>query len=155
LISFFSEFNNGDTMVYKRIYAPAIVAVLIIVALLSCTTPAGQTPIYDSSKSYVAFLVLDTVNGKTTLENLKQRSLSEGYEIGPAEFYIAGTKDFEPIIKTLTPSPQIKLIWIASSLLDVPDIQKALTKLEYQGQIRYMPATTISPNKDVENLLRR
>ncbi len=128
-------------MPYKRIFLLFITIVLFAAAHVACTNIPDSTATYDPAKNYAAFLVLDSDNGRSILENLKERSLVEGYEIGPIEYYKLGPQDFDPIVKKLIPGSQIKLIWIASSLMDVPDIQKAIAKTEYKGTIRYMPAT--------------
>ncbi len=128
-------------MPYKRIFLLSITLMLIATAHIACTNVPGSTATYDPAKSYAAFLILDSANGRNILDNLKERSLGEGYVIGPIEYYKLGSKDFDPIVKKLIPGTQVKLIWIASSLMDIPDIQKAIAKTEYKGTIRYMPAT--------------
>lgn len=106
----------------------------------SCVMLPGQTSSYDPSKNYAAILVINSPNSTNILDTIKQKSINEGYEIGPVVYYNPGTTDFEPLIQKLTPSKQITLIWIAGSLMDVPNIQKAIKKIEYKGFIRYMPA---------------
>jgi len=130
-------------MYFKRVIPPIIAIMLLTAIFTACANLpwSAPAPAYDPAKDYAAFLVLESANGRAILDNLKERSLNEKYEIGPIEYYKLGTKDFEPIIKKLTASPQIKLLWLASSLMDIPDIQKAITKVGYKGALRYMPAT--------------
>jgi len=129
-------------MILKKAFYPAVSSILIFsISLISCAQQPGQTLNYDPSKNYAAFLVLNSQNSKDVLVGIKQRSISEGYEIGPIEYYNPGTKDFEPIIRKLTPDKQITLIWVAGSIMDSPDIQKAIARVEYKGGIRYMPVT--------------
>ncbi len=129
-------------MVLRKAFYPALSLILIVSFLLvSCIQLPGQTATYDPAKKYAAFLVVNHPSSGDVLSNIKQRSISEGYEIGPIEYYNPGTKDFEPIIRKLTPDKQITLIWVAGSIMDSPDIQKAIARVEYKGGIRYMPVT--------------
>lgn len=115
---------------------------LFSIFIASCSQQSGQT--YDPAKKYAAFLVVNVPNSKSALENAKSKSTADGYEIGPIEYYDPGAKDFEPIIKKLIPSQQITLIWISGSLLDSPNIQKAINAMGYKGGVRYMPVS-VSP----------
>jgi hypothetical protein len=115
-----------------------ILTVCIIGTLMaSCSTPVAQQPVYDTSKIYAAFLVLNSPNWTGALDDIKNISVADGFEIGPMEYYNAGTVDFEPILKKLTPSKQVTLIWVAGNIMDVPNIQKAISKVSFKGQIRY------------------
>ncbi len=114
--------------------------VLISVIVSSCTFFQQQPKItYDPNKTYAAFLVLDNTAGKASLESMKQRTLSESMEIGLIEYYSPGTTDFEPILTRLTASKQVKLVWIISNVLDVPQIKTAMSKVAYAGSYRYAP----------------
>ncbi|MGA2367940.1 MAG: hypothetical protein ABSF74_05155 [Dehalococcoidia bacterium] len=94
---------------------------------------------YDPNKDYAAFLVLDTATAKTSLESMKQHTLQENMEIGPIEYYSQGTQDFEPILTRLTANKQVKLVWIISGIMDVPQIKTAMSKITYGGSYRYAP----------------
>jgi hypothetical protein len=130
-------------MKYLKVITFITVVALCFGLLISCTGTANNTPAYDPAKKYAAFLVLDSEGGNNTLASIKQRTLTEGYEIGPIEYYKSGNKDFEPVLKKLTPAPQIEVLWIVSSIMDIPEIQKAFAKMEYKGTIRYMPVSGI------------
>lgn len=134
-------------MKYLKVMTWITVAALCSGLLISCSGSANNTPVYDPAKRYAAFLVLDSEGGTNTLAGVKQRTITDGYEIGPTEYYKSGNKDFEPVLRKLTPSPQIEILWIVSSVMDIPDIQKALTKIEYKGTIRYMPVSGIPSRK--------
>jgi hypothetical protein len=115
---------------------------LFIISLVasSCSFIQQQPKItYDPNKTYAAFLVLDSAAGKASLETMKQHTLAEGLEIGPIEYYSPGTKDFEPILTRLTTNKQVKLVWIISLVLDVPQIKTGMSKLTYEGSYRYAP----------------
>jgi hypothetical protein len=117
-------------------------AMLILGALLaSCSQKPVQGFVYDPAKNYAAFLVINTPVGKTALESMKKHSTAEQYEIGPVEYYEPGSKDFESILRKLTVSKQVKLVWIISSLWDVADIKAAMAKVDYKGPYRYAPIT--------------
>jgi len=60
-------------------------------------------------------------------------------EIGPIEYYKQGAGDFAPILKKLTASKQVTVVWIISSIWDIPDIKKGMEGLEYAGPFRYVP----------------
>ena len=111
---------------------------LCIVAPACSLLPQAQMT-YDPNKSYAAFLVVDSDAGRASLESMKQHSLQENLEIGPIEYYTSGTSDFQPILAKLTASPQIKVVWIISDVLDVPQIKTAMTKITYKGDYRYAP----------------
>lgn len=115
--------------------------ILFVCFFTTCSTTIKQKPDYDINKEYAAFLVVNYPQSTDILNTAKDKSVGEGYEIGPVVFYEPGTTDFTYKIKQLIPSKQISLIWIISSLFDVPNIQKALTGAEYKGYVRYMPVS--------------
>jgi hypothetical protein len=123
----------------KRLFSFFLIAILFVLLCLSCSLLPGQGFSYDPSKNYAAFLVLDNDTGRSSLATMKQRSIGEGWEIGPIEFYKQGLKDFAPILKKLTASKQVTVVWIISSVWDVPDIKKGMEGLEYTGPYRYVP----------------
>lgn len=123
----------------KLLFSSFSAAVLLALVCVSCSLLPGQGTNYDPSKNYAAFLVLDNDTGRSSLATMKQRSTGEGWEIGPIEFYKQGTKDFAPILKKLTASKQVTVVWIISSVWDVPDIKKGMEGLEYAGPFRYVP----------------
>lgn len=114
-------------------------AVLLVLTCLSCSLLPAQGITYDPSKNYATFLVLDNDTGRSSLATMQQRSTGEGLEIGPIEFYKQGAKDFAPILKKLTASKQVTVVWIISSLWDVTEIKNGMTGLEYTGAYRYVP----------------
>ncbi|MHB8084231.1 MAG: hypothetical protein ACYDHZ_00190 [Dehalococcoidia bacterium] len=73
------------------------------------------------------------------MEHYKQQTLAENIEIGPIEYYTQGTQDFEPILTRLTANKQVKLVWIISGIMDVPQIKTAMPKITFAGQYRYAP----------------
>jgi hypothetical protein len=111
------------------------------ILLGACQTNTQQNTQYDPSKSYASFLVLNSPNSAKVLDNIKQISIADGYEIGPIEYYNPGTKDFEPVLRKLTSNKQVTLLWIASGLLDTRDVQKSLAVIGFKGSVRYMPVT--------------
>jgi len=123
----------------KLLFSSFSAAVLLALVCVSCSLLPGQGTNYDPSKNYAAFLVLDNDTGRNSLATMEQRSTGEGWEIGPIEYYKQGTKDFAPILKKLTASKQVTVVWIISSLWDVPDIKKGMEGLEYAGPFRYVP----------------
>jgi hypothetical protein len=141
-----------------------ITAVMILAA--ACASPAatpslssenrpvaaeptsGQNIQYDLSKQYVAFLVMNTSVGKSTLEGAKQRAAEESYAIGPVGYYNPGTTNFELILSKLTASGQVKLVWIIGSASDINDIKAALTKVSYQGACRFALIIKGQPSKN-------
>jgi hypothetical protein len=126
-------------MRHKQLFSFFPIAILFVLLGLSCSLLPGQGFSYDPSKNYAAFLVLDNDTGRSSLATMKQRSIGEGWEIGPIEFYKQGQKDFAPILKKLTASKQVKVVWIISSVWDVTDIKKGMEGLEYAGPYRYVP----------------
>jgi len=123
----------------KLLIASMAALVLLALPCVACSLMPEQGFTYDSSKSYASFLVLDNETAKNSLALMKQRSIGEGYEIGPVEYYKQGTKDFAPILKELTSSKQVVVVWIISSVWDIPDIKKGMEGLEYVGPFRYVP----------------
>jgi len=123
----------------KLLFLSFSAAILLASVCLSCSLLPGQGINYDPSKNYAAFLVLDNDTGINSLATMKQRSIGEGLEIGPIEFYKVGTKDFSSILKKLTVSKQVTVVWLICSVWDVPDIKKGMEGLEYAGPYRYVP----------------
>lgn len=113
-----------------------LAAFVVLAVTTSCSTQPSQPP-YDPSKNYAAFLVLKSPNAVATLEEIKGISQEDSYEIGPVEYYSAGITDFEPVLRRLTSSKQITLLWVAGNLMDVANIQKGVTKVSFKGKIRY------------------
>ena len=123
----------------KLLFSSFIVVFLLAVVFVACSLLPGAGSAYDPSKSYAAFLVLDNDTGRSSLATMQQRSIGEGWEIGPIEFYKQGAKDFAPMLKKLTASKQVTVVWIISSVWDIPDIKKGMEGLEYVGPFRYVP----------------
>lgn len=122
---------------------------LVFTLFVLYTTVAGcsqqaQAPVYDPGKQYAAYLVVKSPQATQALNTAKQKSSMEGFLTGPIVYYEPGTKDFDEHFKQLTPSKQISLIWVVGSLLDTPNIQKALSNSGYKGQLRYEPVTGTS-----------
>jgi hypothetical protein len=115
------------------------IILIIATAGAACAQKPAQGFIYDPSKSYASFLVVNSEYGKTSLASMKAHTTEENYEIGPIEYYNPGTKDFEPALTRLTGSKQVKIVWIVSSIYDVNEIKKAIAKLDYAGAFRYAP----------------
>jgi hypothetical protein len=109
--------------------------------LPSCSSQPTPQSIYDPAKHYAAFLVLNNPNSANVLDSVKGKSVGDGYEIGPVEYYAAGTTDFETAIKKLTPSKQITVLYVVANMMDVPNIQKGIAKVAFKGEVRYMPVT--------------
>lgn len=130
-------------MSYKLVNRLALTAII----LLNFAACAGQpqTPVFDPNKQYAAFLVVNIPQSTDVLENVEQKSIAEGFELGPVVYYTPGTTDFEASVNTLTASKQVTLIWIIGSLFDSPNIQKALSAAGYKGQVRYAPVTGTIP----------
>jgi len=112
---------------------------MLVLPCVACSLLPEQGFTYDPSKNYASFLVLDNETGRNSLAVMKQRSAGEGWEIGPIEYYKQGTKDFAPMLKKLTSSEQVTVVWIISSIWDIPDIKKSMEGLEYIGPYRYVP----------------
>jgi hypothetical protein len=124
---------------HKSIYIILGIAVACTAGFAACLKPADQGINYDPAKNYASFLVLNTDVGKASLETMKNRSVGEGLEIGPIEYYTTGNKDFGPALKKLTASKQVTVVWIIASLWDINDIKTSMEKIEYKGPYRYVP----------------
>jgi hypothetical protein len=134
--------SNGVNMFRRLLLASVIISILILnLAACSANPPQQQAPQYDPAKNYAAFLVVNTPQSADALKAAKEKSARESYEIGPVVYYEPGTQDFVPLVKKLTPSKQVSLIWVVGSLLDTPNIQKAMAAAEIKGYLRYMPVT--------------
>ncbi len=118
----------------------AFTLILISLVASSCSFLQQMQPAtYDPNKTYAAFLVVDSDAGKASLQSMKQHTLSQNLEIGPIEYYNPGTTDFVPVLTRLTAHPEVKLVWIISLVLDVPQIKAAMVKVNYAGSYRYAP----------------
>ena len=123
----------------KLLFLSFTAVILLAVVFVACSLLPGAGINYDPAKNYAAFLVLDNDTGRSSLATMQQRSTSEGLEIGPIEYYKQGAGDFAPILKKLTASKQVTVVWIISSVWDIPDIKKGMEGLEYVGPFRYVP----------------
>ena len=124
---------------HKSIYIILGIAVVWTAGFTACSKPADQGINYDPAKNYASFLVLNNDIGKASLATMQQRSTGEKLEIGPIEYYITGTKDFEPALKKLTVSKQVTVVWIIASLWDINTIKDSMSKIDYKGAYRYVP----------------
>jgi hypothetical protein len=123
----------------KSLYIILGIVVAWTACLTACSKPADQGITYDPAKNYAAFLVLNTDVGKSSLATMQQRSITEGWEIGPVEYYTTGAKDYELILKKLTASKQVTVVWVIASLWDINDIKASMAKIDYAGPFRYVP----------------
>ena len=126
-------------MLRRSIYLLVILS-LAGISFAACSQPAPAA-VYDPAKQYAGYLVAKSPQATPALNSAKQKSAAEGLETGPVVYYEPGTKDFEEHFKKLTPSKQILVIWVIGSLLDSPNIQKAISATGYKGQVRYEPVT--------------
>lgn len=117
----------------------ALAAILLLTSLSACAQPAAPSFAWEPGKTYATFLVMDSESGRNSLEMAKGRSLQEGLEVGPIEYYKANTKDFAPAMKNLTASKQVSVVWIIASVWDVNTIKDAQVGLTYAGDYRYVP----------------
>jgi hypothetical protein len=111
------------------------------ILLGACQTDTTQNIQYDSTKYYASFLVLNSPYSAKILDNIKQISIADGYEIGQIEYYNSGIKDFAPVLKKLTGNKQVTLLWVASGLIETREVQKGLAAIDFKGSVRYMPVT--------------
>jgi len=123
----------------KLLFMSLPVVMLIALMCVSCALLPDQGFTFDPSKNYASFLVLDNDTGRSSLATMRQRSIDEGLEIGPIEFYKQGATDFAPMLEKLTAGKQVTVVWIISSVWDIPDIKKGMEGLDYAGPFRYVP----------------
>jgi hypothetical protein len=127
---------------FRRLLLALLSVVILSFNLAACSSSQPQQGFqYDPAKNYSAFLVVNTPASAGALTAAKQKATGDGYEIGPVVYYEPGTRDFTEQVKKLLPGKQVQVIWVSGSLLDTPDIQKALIAAQYKGQIKYMPVT--------------
>jgi hypothetical protein len=108
-------------------------------ALVACSSAAPTPPAYDPNKKYVAFAVVNVPAAADILSTAKQQAAADGFEIGPVEYYSPQNPNFDALVKKLTESKQITLIWVVGGVMDVPAIRKSATKLGYSGSSRFSP----------------
>lgn len=131
---------------HKSIKALALTICILAGMLSACSTPAAQTTNYDPNKKYAAFIVMNDPSSAAALANAKQQSMADGYENGPVEYYSLPAKGFDTIVKKVTPSKQITLIWVIGNLMDMPTIRKSAESFGYKGTLRYFPLSgAVSP----------
>ncbi|MCX6006451.1 MAG: hypothetical protein NTZ34_04210 [Chloroflexi bacterium] len=127
-------------------YCNYIKAFILVTCVLTgifsaCSSQATQSTNFDPAKKYAAFAVVNLPASTSILDNAKQQSIADGLEIGPIEYYSTQTKDFDPVVKKLTISKQITVIWVVGGLMDVPAIRKSTTKFGFAGNVRFMPVS--------------
>jgi hypothetical protein len=129
-------------MSYRNLIKAFILVTCILTGIFSaCSSPVTQNTNYDPSKKYAAFAVVNLPASASILDNAKQQSAVDGFEIGPIEYYSTQTKDFDPIAKKLTISKQITVIWVIGGLMDVPAMRKSAAKFGFAGNVRFMPVS--------------
>ncbi len=122
----------------KIIYMALSVSIILALLSAGCSLITGQGISYDPAKRYAAFLVPNSEFGKASLEAMKKQCTADSLEIGPVEYYTAGTKDLEPALKKLTVSKQITVVCINfSSIVDISNIKQSMVNLDYTGAFRY------------------
>jgi len=128
---------------HKSLYIILGIAVVWTAGFTACSKPADQGINYDPAKNYAAFLAPNSDFGKASVEAMKVKCAGEGLEIGPVEYYTAGTKDFAPALKKLTASKQITVVCINfSSITDISNIKQSMVNLDYAGAYRYTTEQT-------------
>ncbi|MGA2159940.1 MAG: hypothetical protein WB588_04810 [Dehalococcoidia bacterium] len=127
-------------------YFASILAVTIFLLsslLISCTGAGHVT--YDPAKTYAAVIAIDLPSARAAIDDIRQKSAAEGFEVGPVEYYQMGETDFETHITKITSQAHIGLLWIAGGLEDVRKIEDAITKAGYSGQTHLMPISGPAP----------
>ena len=129
-------------MSYRYFIKAFILITCVFTGVFSaCSSQATQNTNFDPAKKYAAFAVVNLPASASILANAKQQSTADGLEIGPIEYYSSQTKDFDPIVKKLTVSKQITVIWVVGGLMDVPSVRKSATKFGFAGTTRFMPVS--------------
>ncbi|MGA2367647.1 MAG: hypothetical protein ABSF74_03615 [Dehalococcoidia bacterium] len=125
----------------------ASILVLTIVLLSAITMSCAAKPqvTYDPNKSYAAVIAIDLPSARATIDDIRQKSAVDGFEVGPVEFYQPGDADFITHINKITSQAHVALLWIASGIEDVPGIQEALVNAGYSGQTRLVPVSGAVP----------
>ncbi|MHB8085721.1 MAG: hypothetical protein ACYDHZ_07835 [Dehalococcoidia bacterium] len=126
-------------------YFTSILAVTIfMLSLVSVSCNAGHIS-YDPAKTYAAAIAIDLPSARAAMDDIRQKSAADGFELGPVEYYQLGETNFEPLITKITSQAHVGLLWIAGGLEDVREIQAAVAKAGYSGQTRLMPISGPAP----------
>jgi hypothetical protein len=125
----------------KYIKAFILITCAIAGIFCACSSQATQSINYDPAKKYAAFAVVNLPASASILADAKKQSTADGFEIGPTEYYSTQTKDFDPIVKKLTESKQVTVIWVVGGLMDLPSLRKSATKFGFAGATRFMPVS--------------
>jgi hypothetical protein len=127
-------------MSYSHIIKAFILVTCVLTGIFSaCSPQATQSTTYDPAKKYAAFAVVNLPASASILDTAKRQSIADGLEIGPIEYYSPQTTDFDPVLKKLTTSKQITVIWVVGGLMDVPTVRKSAAKFGFAGSFRFMP----------------
>ncbi len=130
-------------MSYRNSIKAFILVTCVLTGIFSaCSSQATQSTSYDPAKRYAAFAVVNLPASAGILANAKQQSTADGLEIGPIEYYSPQTTDFDPVVKKLTVSKQITVIWVVGGLMDVPTVRKSAAKFGFTGGFRFMPVSS-------------
>jgi hypothetical protein len=123
-----------------------IFALAIILLSLLSVSCAGQSHVtYDPAKSYAAVIAIDLPAAHAAVDDIRQKSAVDGFEVGPVEYYQPGDADFVTHINKITSQAHVSLLWIAGGIEDIPHIQEALASAGYAGQTRLMPVSGAVP----------
>ena len=133
-------------MKYFKNAIPIVICLMMAVLLfVSCKPNTGFT--YDPSKNYATFLVLNSDAARASLEIMKKHSTEENLAIGPVAFYDPDKADYQSLLRGLTTSKQVTVVWIISGVWDIPAIKKAMAGVDFKGAYRYAPVSGNAPIK--------
>ena len=135
-------------MLHKTIVYKLPVLLVFLIFLASCTTGHTSEFSFDPSKKYAVFLVVNSTHSSSILQNARQKSIEDGFEVGPAVYYNPSTKDFSPSVKKLTANKAVALLWVVGGLMDAASVQKTASQSGYSGAIRFMPVPTASQEEN-------
>jgi hypothetical protein len=116
-----------------------VFAIMAIAMSIACSQPTTSNSKYsDPSKTYAAFIVQNSPNAQSAIDKAIFQLKNDGIEIGPMEYYNAGTKDFVPIVKKLILGKQITCIFIIGNIMDMPSIRTSAKQAGFAGEFRFL-----------------
>jgi hypothetical protein len=125
--------------------ASILVLTIILLSSISMSYGCQRQATYDPAKTYAAIIAIDLPSAHAAIDDIRQKSATDGFEVGPVEYYQMGDGDFVTLVNKITSHAHIGLLWITGGLEDVPRIQDAVIKAGYSGQTRLMPISGMAP----------
>ena len=82
--------------------ASILVLTIILLSSISMSYGCQSQATYDPIKTYAAVIAIDLPSARATIDDIRQKSAADGFELGPVEYYQMGDADFVTLVNKIT-----------------------------------------------------